>query len=215
MFTRLRNNFIAGLVVILPVALTIVILRFLVVRINRLILDPVIKIYSPYLNETYLIYLIKGAVLILFIFLIALVGLATKVIVLRRVFSVGERLFFKMPMIGKIYIAIKQISHAFLGKRRGIFKRVILLEYPRAGIYSIGFVTSKSKGEVQNKVQKEMVNVFVPTTPNPTSGVFLLVPKEEEIALDISVEDGLKLVISGGVVVPDYGDPENPGDCPK
>lgn len=199
----------------MPVAVTIVILQFLIVKINKLILDPVMKIYSPYLNETYLIYLTKGVVLVLFIFLVALVGLATKILVLRRVFSVGEKLFFKMPMIGKIYIAIKQISSAFLGKRRGIFKRVILLEYPRQGIYSLGFVTSKTKGEVQNKIQKEMVNVFVPTTPNPTSGVFLLVPKEEEIALDISVEDGLKLVISGGVVVPDYGDPENPSHCSK
>ncbi len=213
MFTRIRNNFIAGLAVILPVAVTVIILQFLIVRVNRLILDPIIRIYSPYLNKTYLVYLTKGIVIVLSIFLVALIGLATRVIVLRRIFGIGEKLFFKIPMIGKIYVAIKQISAAFLGKRRGIFKRVILLEYPRKGIYSLGFVTSKARGEVQEKTKKQTLNVFVPTTPNPTSGVFLLVPEEEATALDISVEDGLKLIISGGVVVPDYGNPEDPGDC--
>lgn len=206
MFTRLRNNFIAGLAVILPAVVTIAILQFLIIKINKLILNPIIKIYSPLVyNKPYLVYAAKGLVLVLSIFLVALIGLATKIIIVRKIFSKGERVFFKIPMIGKIYVAIKQISFAFLGERGGIFKRVILLEYPRAGIYSIGFVTSKSRGEVQEKTKKEMVNVFVPTTPNPTSGVFLLVPEEEAIPLDISVEDGLKLIISGGVVVPDYG----------
>ena len=211
MFTRLRNNFITGIAVILPAIVTIIILQFLIIRVNRFILEPIIKIYFPpdITSGHYLVYLTKGFVLVLFIFLVALVGLATKIIVIRRVFSAGEKLFFKIPMIGKIYVAIKQISFAFLGERRGIFKRVILLEYPRLGIYSLGFVTSRSKGEVQKKTKKEMVNVFVPTTPNPTSGVFLLVPEEEAIPLDISVEDGLKLIISGGVVVPDYGNPED------
>jgi uncharacterized membrane protein len=215
MFARIRNNFIAGLAVILPAALTIIILQFLIIKINKLILDPIISIYSPYLGKPHLIYLTKGLVLVLFIFLIALIGLATRIIVIRRLFGFGERLFFKIPMIGKIYVAIKQISYAFLGERRGIFKRVILLEYPRAGIYSLGFVTSKSKGEVQKKTKKEMVNVFIPTTPNPTSGMFLLIPEEEAISLDISVEDGLKLIISGGVVVPEYGNSENSSHCSK
>lgn len=215
MFTRLRNNFITGIAVILPIIVTVVILQFLIVRINRFILEPIIRIYSPYLNRPYLVYFAKGFVFVLSILLIALIGWATKIIIIRRVFSAGEKLFFKIPMFGKIYVATKQISFAFLGERRGIFKRVVLLEYPRRGIYSLGFETSRSKGEVQQKTKKEMVNLFVPTTPNPTSGVFLFVPEDETISLDISVEDGLKLIISGGVVVPDYGNPEDSGHHSK
>lgn len=212
MFTKIRNNFIAGLAVILPLTLTIVILQFIAVNVNKLILDPIFKIYSPLIQgKPYVAYLSKVLVLIISILLIALIGLATKLIIVRRFFGFGERLFFKIPMVGRIYVAIKQISSAFLGKRRGIFKRVILLEYPRKGIHSLGFVTSKSKGEVQAKIKKEVLNVFVPTTPNPTSGVFLLVPVEETIPLELSVEDGLKLIISGGVVIPDYGNPEDSG----
>lgn len=216
MFTKFRNNFITGLAVILPVALTIVILQFIVINLNRLILEPLFKFYSPLIQDKpYIAYLSKGVVLVLSVLLITLIGLATKLIIVRRFFGFGERLFFKIPLVGKIYVAIKQISSAFLGKRRGIFKRVVLLEYPRKGIHSVGFVTSKSKGEVQAKIKKKVLNIFVPTTPNPTSGVFLLVPEEETIPLDISVEDGLKLIISGGVVIPDYGNPEDSGHRPE
>lgn len=212
MFTKIRNNFITGLAIILPITLTIVILQFVASNVNKLILEPIFKVYSPLIaDKPYITYLSKGLVLILSVLFIALIGLATKLIIVRRFFSFGERLFFKIPMVGKIYVAIKQISSAFLGKRRGIFKRVVLLEYPRKGIHSVGFVTSKSKGEIQAKIKKEVLNIFVPTTPNPTSGVFLLVPEEETIPLDISVEDGLKLIISGGVVIPDYGNPEDSG----
>lgn len=212
MFTKFRNNFITGLAVILPVALTIVILQFVAINVNKLVLEPIFKIYSPLIQDKpYIAYLSKVIVLVLSVLLIALIGLATKLIVVRRFFGFGERLFFKIPMVGKIYVAIKQISSAFLGKRRGIFKRVVLLEYPRKGIHSLGFVTSKSKGEVQAKIKKEVLNVFIPTTPNPTSGVFLLVPEEETTPLEMSVEDGLKLIISGGVVAPDYGNPEDSG----
>ena len=96
------------------------------------------------------------------------------------------------------------MSNAFLGQPRGIFERVALLEYPRKGIYSIGFVTSEAKEEVQHKTDKRIINIFVPTTPNPTSGVFLLVPEEELTYLDMTVEEGLKLVVSAGKVTPDY-----------
>ena len=115
-----------------------------------------------------------------------------------------EQLLFKVPMIGKIYTIIKQLSFAFLGQGKGLFERVVLIEYPRKGIYSVGLVTAKGKGEIQAKIPQGVLSVFVPTTPNPTSGVYLLVPEDEAIALDMSVEEGLKVVISGGTITPPF-----------
>jgi uncharacterized membrane protein len=211
---NLRNYFITGLVVILPAILTLIILGYLVGKANELILEPINSIFMqnirpllPLATETqlfYLSYAVKVLIFILLLVLIALVGLTTKWLVIRKSFSAAESLFLRIPMVGKIYISIKQLSNAFLGQRRGIFEKVALLEYPRRGIYSIGLVISEAQQEVQAKTKQKMISVFLPTTPNPTSGVFLLVPEEELIYLDMSVEEGLKLVVSGGKVTPEY-----------
>lgn len=202
MLAKLRNNFIAGLAVILPIVVTVIFLRFLLSIFNNILFNPVMKSFRPYLIEPFSVYVAKAIVLLSVIILIILIGLATKILLLKKLFSVGEKIFYKVPLINKVYLATKEIGNAFLGQRRGVFQRVIILEYPRNGIYSVGFVTSKSRGEIQSKVHTELVNVFVPTTPNPTSGVFLLVPKDQTIPLEMSVEEGLKLVVSGGAVVP-------------
>jgi uncharacterized membrane protein len=118
-------------------------------------------------------------------------------------------------MINKIYGAIKEVSNAFLGQDRGTFRKVVLVECPRKGMYAIGFVTSEVKGEAQMKTEETVVNVFVPSTPNPTTGFLLLVPKEQVIPLDMSVEDGLKMIVSGGIVTPTYGDTEDRSNSPK
>ena len=135
--------------------------------------------------------------------MVVFIGLATRVIFIRKLFSAGEAIFFKIPMLGKIYIAIKQISKAFLGQRKEVFKAAVLVEYPRRGVYSIGFLTSDTKGEIRRMTKKKLVNIFIPTTPNPTSGILLLTPEDEFMALSMSVEEAIKLVISGGMVVPD------------
>jgi len=106
--------------------------------------------------------------------------------------------------MGKIYNAVKQISSAFLGQGKTIFKQVVLLEYPRKGLYSLGFTTGVTKGELKYVHQKNSVNVFIPTTPNPTSGMFIVVPKDEIRFLKMSVEDGMKLIVSGGAVSPEF-----------
>ncbi len=206
MWIKLRNNFIAGIAVILPVIGTIFILRFIVIKTNNLVLNPTLDFFKLYLPFTvgiiYLKYLIKGLILVAILLLIAVIGLATKNIIIRRFFSFWERILYRIPMVNKIYKAIRQISHVFLVRDKSLLQRVVLLEYPRRGVYSIGFVTLEGYDQIERKVSKEIINVFVPTAPNPTSGVLLFAPREELIDLDMSIEEGLKLVISGGGVVP-------------
>ncbi len=134
--------------------------------------------------------------------IISLIGLGARVLALRKAFGFGEKVFSKVPMAGKIYNTTKQISRAFLGHGKSVFKKVVLIEYPRKGLWSIGFMTDTMHGEITDKTRKKLISVFVPTTPNPTSGIYLVVPQEEARMLDMSVEEGLKLVVSGGAVIP-------------
>jgi len=215
-FGGLRNNFFAGVAVILPAIVTVIIIRFLIgfliTRLDRFVLNPVVEAISPYLlpvlDQAIFQYLVKGIVflivLFIIVFLIILIGFATRIILVRRFFSFWERLLFKIPLISKIYLGTKEISNAFLGKDKAVFRSVVLIEYPRKGIRSIGFVTGKARGEVRSKMGDEMLNVFVPTTPNPTSGFFLLIPEKDVVYLDMSVAQGMKLIISGGAVAPRY-----------
>ena len=204
MFHRIRNYFITGVAIIFPVAFTVIIIRFLVVKINSYVLNPLVGLLTrnPYLSE-YSIFIAKVLVFIIAIFLISLIGWAANIIFLRRLFGFGERIFVKVPMIGKIYSVTKEIGSAFLGQGKTFFKRVVLIEYPRKGVYSIGFSTGAGKGEIKNTIGTDLVSVFIPTTPNPTSGIFLLVPKGDVKFLDMSVEDGLKIVVSSGTITPE------------
>jgi uncharacterized membrane protein len=203
MITRFRDNFITGIIVILPVAITLWLLVAAYNAVTEGVLNPLIKYFAPTLTNIYLEYAARTVVLLVLIVLTVLIGFATRIIFIRKVFSAGERIFFKMPMIGKVYVTMKQMSKAFLGERRGIFKAPVLVEYPRKGIYAIGFLTAAAKGEIQQKTNKKLVNIFIPTTPNPTSGILLLTPGEEIINLSMSVEEAMKLIISGGVVTPE------------
>jgi uncharacterized membrane protein len=118
----------------------------------------------------------------------------------------GERILARIPVVRRIYLAVRQISEALFADRKGVFRRAVLFEYPRKGIWSVGFVTAESSGEVDSELPGVAhYHVFLPTTPNPTSGYLLMIPKEECRPLDMSIEDALKLIISGGAVSPDAG----------
>jgi len=203
MFHNIRKYFITGVAIIFPVAITIVIIRFLVIKVNSYILNPLVDILNlnPYLGP-YSIMIAKGFVFIAVMLIISLVGWAANIIFLRKTFRFGERIFVKIPMIGKIYSVTKEIGSAFLGRGKSFFKKVVLIEYPRKGIFSIGFLTGKDRSIAKDATGKELLNVFVATTPNPTSGFFLLVPKDEVKILDMTVEEGLKLVVSSGGIAP-------------
>lgn len=194
------RHFLTGLFVILPAFLTIMLLQFLFGWAFRLSTPLAIWI-TPYVTSWWAVLLAKILVIVVVILIVALIGFGTQLIVVRQVFNLAEELFRRVPMVGKIYGTIREIANTFRGERQ-VFSRVVLLEWPRKGMYAIAFVTSEGRGEVQEKTPEHVVNVFLPTTPNPTSGFLVLVPRESLIDLDMSVEDGMKLVISGGVVGP-------------
>lgn len=202
MFNKMKNCFLTGLIIILPVALTIAIITFLAKQINENMLNPMMKFLGLHFYNPYWTYAAKALGFIVTILLIALVGAATRLILLRNFFGFWERLLSRVPTIGKIYLTIKQISRAFLGQGKHVFEKVVLVEYPRKGIYSLGFVTAQGCEEIQRKIGSEVIYVFLPTAPNPTNGYFLVVPKEEVVPLEMSVADGFKLVVSGGTFSP-------------
>jgi len=139
--------------------------------------------------------------------IIILIGLMTRVIIVRRTFSFFESFLYKLPMVNKVYGALKEISNALFSKRKTSFKKVILAEYPSKGIYTIGFITSEAKGSLQDSAgNQDLISVYIPTTPNPTSGLFVLLNKNEVKPLSLSVEDAFKVVISAGSITP----PSNP-----
>ncbi len=194
LLVHLRRYLITGIVVILPAVVTIWVLWNLFAFIDGLAKRVLVEPFSR----------IPGVGVILFFSVIILVGIFATNLIGKRLISFGERIMARIPFANRIYKAVQQISTAFIGSQRSIFNKVVLVEYPRKGVHSIGFVTSEAEGEVQHKTAKQMVCVFVPTTPNPTSGVLIFVPREDLIYLDMTTEDGLKLVISGGVVTPSY-----------
>ena len=201
-WNKIFVNFFNGIVILMPVGITIILVRFLVFQVNHMILNPIVIFLNTITDGPEHIYLAKSIIFVFVILLVSLIGWGAKIIMFNRFFSLGERLLIRLPILGKIYNAIKQISSAFLGEGKTIFKQVVLVEYPRKGLYSIGFTTGETKGEIGKLLEVNGINVFVPTTPNPTSGIFLIVPKEQVQFLSMSIEEGMKLVISGGSVTP-------------
>ncbi len=195
---KIRAYFLAGLLVIVPLGVTL----FVITAILRLI-DRVLVIIPPKFHpHTYLPFKIPGLGLVLAIVLVMLTGILVKNYIGRRVVDFGEYILSGIPLVRPVYAAVKQVIQAMFGDTPYAFKRAILVEYPRKGIYALAFVTGRAYGEIKEKTGKEMINVFLPTTPNPTSGFYLVVPEEDTVPLEISVEDAFKLLISGGVVEP-------------
>ena len=192
-----RNNFFAGLLVVVPAAASVLILLGLFNWITDFMLPETLR--TQLLTPLYRI----GA-LILFVAFTALTGWVARLVMGKRMIALGEEMIGRVPLLNKTYGFMKEISHTLLAGRRTMFQRVVLVQFPRAGIYSIGFVTSETAGEAQAKTDEMVINVFVPTTPNPTSGFLILVPREQLIDLDMTVAEGMKMVISGGAVVPPY-----------
>jgi len=166
-------------------------------------MDAILKyIPAKYLPETYLHIHVPGLGLILVVILVFAVGLLTRNFVGRKIVRLGENIVDRIPLVRVIYAGVKQLLETIFLQKTEAFKKVALVEYPRRGAYVIGFITGESKGEVQNKTDKNMINIFIPTTPNPTSGFYILIPEDELILLNMSVEDAFKLIISGGIVSP-------------
>lgn len=206
----LRTSFLTGIIVAAPVLIT----AYLTITFVNFVDNNVARVLPAQYNpETYLPFSIPGIGVVIVFCGLVLLGMFTKNIVGRWVIRAGERIVAGMPVIRNIYSALKQIFETVLASTSQSFKEVVLVEYPRRGLWSLAFVVSRAKGEIQERAEDSLVNLFVPTTPNPTSGYLLFAPEKDIIKLNMSVEEGAKLVISGGLVAPDFdGAQLGPGD---
>lgn len=198
----IKRNFLAGILVLLPISLTIYVIVFLFKLVDRFLGYLPTK-YNP---QTYLPFHIPGLGFILLVFIIFFIGLLVRNYIGHKLVDMWEQLVGRIPFIRSIYIATKQLAETIFLKTNTNLKRVVLVEYPRKGLYALGFTTGITKGEIQDKTHKKVINVFVPTTPNPTSGFYLLVPEEDLKYLEMAVEDAFKLLISGGIITPEKSD---------
>jgi uncharacterized membrane protein len=205
LFGRLRAYFLAGILVTAPLVITVYLAWLIIGFIDHSITPLVPEKYNP---ETYLPFSLPGLGLVILIIGLTLIGWLTAGLMGRWVVGFGERILARMPVIRSVYSAIKQIFETVLAQQSNAFREAVLVEYPRRGIWAIGFITGTTKEEVQNLTEDETVNVFLPTTPNPTSGFLLFVPRKDVVHLSMSVEEAVKMVISGGIVTPKDRRPE-------
>src|SRR5690606_21530885 len=152
--------------------------------------------------ETYLPFSVPGLGVVIVVVTLTVIGSTAAGFVGRLVVRTSERILARIPAVRSIYSATKQIFETVLANQSNAFREVVLVEYPRRGIWALGFITGTTQGEVQNLTADDVTNVFLPTTPNPTSGFLLFVPRKDLIVLDMSIEDGIKMVVSGGIVTP-------------
>ena len=193
-FSRLRNYFFAGVVVLIPIGITIY-LTFFLISISSNILP---KEINP---NHYLPYNIPGLEILISILLITLIGFTSLSFIGKKLLEIFNRILKKIPILRTIYSAIGQMTETFTTKSTGE-KNVVLIEYPRKGVWAVGFATKENSGEMSEKTKKKLINVFVPTTPNPTSGFLLMFPKEDVIYLDMSFEEASKFIVSAGTSNP-------------
>ncbi len=189
----LKKYFITGILVTLPLGLTYWILKILLPPVERLIGYPIrhyLNIYFP------------GMGILLLACLILLIGIFASNFFGRKLGQIGERILDQIPFVRIIYKFVKQLVDTLFTQGQARFKGVVFVEYPRKGIYSIGFLTSECRGEIRTLTDEKLVNVFIPTTPNPTSGFFLIFPEKDVKILNMSVEEGLKMIISAGMITP-------------
>jgi len=197
----MKKYLIAGLLVWMPLGITFLVVRAIVGFLDRtLLLLP--QAYQP---DTLLGIHIPGLGVVLAVVLVLATGMVVANFLGKRIVSAWEGLLARIPLVRTLYAGIKQIMEAVLATDAKSFSKVLLLEYPRKGVWSFAFMTSDSLGEVQDKTEAKVISVFIPTTPNPTSGFVLMVPANDVVELEMSVEDGLKMIISMGVVVPPWG----------
>ena len=189
-FTRIRNNFIAGIVVLIPIGITLYLTLF-IIRISGNLIP---KEINP---NNYLPFNIPGVEILIALFLITFIGWLSLSFIGKKFFDIFNNFLKKIPILRTIYSAIGQMTETFT-KTDSSEKSVVLLEYPRKGIWVVGFATKENKGTIEKKVNEELVNVFVPTTPNPTSGFLLMLPKKDLIYLDVTFEQASKFIVSAG-----------------
>lgn len=200
---RLRNYFLTGVVVAAPISITIYLTWSFILWVDGWIKPLIPSVYNP---DTYLPFSLPGVGLVFAVVMLTLLGFLTANLVGRTVVGYGELLLHRMPLVRNLYRALKQIFQTVLSESGRSFQKVGLIEYPSKGLWALVFIATETTGEVAEAIpgEDDVVSVFLATTPNPTSGFLLFVPRRDVIVLDMSIEDGAKLIISGGLVSPEY-----------
>ena len=203
MLKNLKNSFVTGLVVLMPLGVTFVVIKFLLEKIGQ---PASVLFFSPWshLFEKQWVELIASLMSIFIVIaMITLFGWLSKFFLGKTFLNFIESLIRNIPFINTIYNTVKQIVDTIGKNKQAVFQKAVLVKFPSDGMYSIGFLTNRSRGETQENTKENVCNVFVPTTPNPTSGFLIMVPEEKLIILDMTVGEAIKLIISGGAVCPE------------
>lgn len=197
--TRIRNYFLTGVLVTAPIGLTVFLVLWIINKVDIIVTGWLPFDYNP---QSYLPFYVPGIGLVIVFIGITIVGALAAGIFGRMFINFSESILHRMPVVRGIYSALKQIFETVFNHSSKAFRQVVLFEYPRKGIWAMGFITCTTEGEVQRETEKEVANVFVPTTPNPTSGFLLFIPKKDLTFMEMSVEEGIKMIVSGGIVTP-------------
>jgi uncharacterized membrane protein len=210
LFARWRSSFLTGLVLVLPAAISFAVIKWLfgtISSITDLLLFFLRKSWTHTNDGSGDMYWYWSVVaLLLAVIIISVIGRLARNYFGKKIIEWTDAFMMRIPLFNKIYAAIKQVNEAFAGNKSS-FKTVVLVEFPSAGMYSVGFITSEQHAEVQQKTREKVVSVFVPTTPNPTSGFLILVPEQKVTKLEMSVAEGIKFIISLGSISPDLPPP--------
>ena len=203
-FARVRAYFLTGVLVSTPLAITFGLAWWFIEFVDSKVMPLIPEYYNPeaYLPDGYQDYGIPGFGVLVMLVFITIVGWFTTNVAGRALIKLYERILGRIPAVRSVYGAIKQILETVLANQSNAFRQAVLIEYPRRGMWAIGFITGETKGEVQHLTEDTVINIFLPTTPNPTSGFLLFIPRQDVVILDMTVEEAIKMVMSGGIVTP-------------
>ncbi len=205
MLSSIRRAFLSGVILLAPLGITFFVFNWLVLRIggsfkakvyffipHDILFDPSLALFWDFTAT------------IIVIFLVTVLGFLSRYFFAKYLWGLGERLLHNLPVINTVYTSVKQIVETFSSQNRAVFEKVVLIQFPRKGSYAIGFLTGNSKGEIRKRTNLPLRNIFVPTTPNPTSGFLIMLHEDDIEELDMTIGEGMKFIISGGAVVPDW-----------
>lgn len=203
LLNRIRNYFLTGVIVAAPLTITVYLTASIVNWVDGLVKPLIPRAWNP---ENYVPFPLPGTGLVVALIALTVLGFLTANIFGRTIIALGERVLNRMPLIRNVYAALKQIFETALSERSSTFRQAGLIEYPRRGLWAVVFLATSVKGEVSHRLPEDddAISVFLPTTPNPTSGFLLFVPRRDVLILDMSVEDAAKLVISAGLITPQW-----------
>ena len=200
MFREWRKNFLTGFLTLLPLAITLGLIGWFFKKVDNLIISQLVNVLpETWIEITVVRIFWKLIALAMVVAIVTFIGIITRNVLGKKILELAEIVVSKVPLVNKIYVTVKEIRDTFMGGKKE-FNHVVLVEYPSKGMYTIGFVVNPGPREICEKISQPLLSVFLPTTPNPTSGWLIFVPERETVPLKMSVEEAMKLIISGGTI---------------